>query len=288
MEEARVSKSGWAYVEDEAVLLRHLRQIVPYQKEIRADDMMFLALCTRGKAVFVVDEKTYRVGKGSLVLVRPGSMLRFKEVTARCEGIAIGFTQKFLQGAIVAYRDLLALLMEFQDNPDITLQDDEIRQITRIHQHLYEATQAPRHVFRLEMLHSFMQGMLYQVALAVSTHVQGSPGFTSRHVEIFYRFMRLVEQYARLSRSVAFYADKLYVSPKYLGTAVKSVIGKTANRWIDEYVTGEVKKMLRTSTASIRQISDEFNFPDASFFTKYFKKNAGVTPKEYRAKVQMN
>lgn len=287
MREEKISRQGWGYVEDEAVLLQNLRQIVPYQKEAQAYDMMVLALCTRGKAVFGVDDKTYRATRGSLVLIRPGSMVRFEEVTARCEGIGIGFTQKFLQGAIVAYRDLLALLMGLQDNPDISLKNEEIKNITRIHRHLYEATQAPNHVFKSEMLHSFMQGMLYQVALSVSMNVQGRPIHNSRHVELYYRFTQLVSEYARQTRGVSFYADKLYVSPKYLGQAIKSVSGKTANRWIDEYVTGEVKKMLRGSGLSIRQISDEFNFPDASFFTKYFKKNAGMTPKDYRSKHQI-
>ncbi|MCM1041194.1 MAG: helix-turn-helix domain-containing protein [Bacteroides sp.] len=281
MQNERFLEAGRGYVEDDAVVLDSLRHIVDYQVEGQSD-MVLMALCTRGRAVFVVDGKIHKAVRGSLVLLRPGSVVKFEELTARSEGIGIGFTQKFVQGAIVAYRDLWALLMGVQDNPEIRLEAGEIKDIARIHRHLYEACLMPPHAFKSEMLHSYMQGLIYQVALVVSMHVKNIPVGNSRHFELYYRFMQLVEQYCRQSRQVAFYADKLYVSPKYLGMAVKSVSGKTANRWIDEYVTGEVKKMLRNTTATIRQISDHFNFPDASFFTKYFKKNAGMSPKEYR------
>lgn len=287
MREIRISGSGRAYVEDDAVLLESLRQIVPFQKEAKAYDMMVLALCTRGKAVFVVDGKVYKADRGRLVLIRPGSVVRFEEITARCEGIGIGFTQKFLQGAIVAYRDLWALLAGVQENPDFKLRSEEIKEIIRIHGHLYEACHVADHAFKSEMLHSYMQGMIYQLALIVSTHVKNWSVRNARHFELYYKFTQLVMDCFRQSRSVAFYADKLYVSPKYLGMAVKSVSGKTANHWIDEYVTGEAKKMLRNSTVSVRQISDELNFPDASFFTKYFKRNAKTTPKAYRSRYQV-
>lgn len=63
---------------------------------------------------------------------------------------------------------------------------------------------------------------------------------------------------------------------------VREVSGKTASEWIDNFVLLEAKVLLRSTHMTIQQISDELHFPSQSFFGKYFKRLAGVSPKEYR------
>jgi AraC-like DNA-binding protein len=76
----------------------------------------------------------------------------------------------------------------------------------------------------------------------------------------------------------------LSLTPKYLSQIIKASTGKSANEWIDEYVMLEAKALLKSTTMTIQQISDELNFPSQSFFGKYFKRCEGVSPKEYREK----
>ena len=52
--------------------------------------------------------------------------------------------------------------------------------------------------------------------------------------------------------------------------------------WIDDYVTLEIKLMLKNTTKSIKEIAQELNFSSQSFLGKYFKDRVGVSPKEYR------
>ena len=63
---------------------------------------------------------------------------------------------------------------------------------------------------------------------------------------------------------------------------MKNLTGFTAVEWIERYVVLEAKVMLKASNLNIQQISDELNFPSQSFFGKYFKKNVGMSPKEFR------
>ena len=83
-------------------------------------------------------------------------------------------------------------------------------------------------------------------------------------------------------RSVAFYADKLCVTAKYLSLISKEVSGQPAGNWIDEYVILEAKTLLKSSQMSIQEIADSLNFANQSFFGKYFKHHTGISPKEYR------
>lgn len=105
----------------------------------------------------------------------------------------------------------------------------------------------------------------------------------SRRVnELFNRFMRLLDSDYTLSHNVAYYADKLSISPKYLGNIVREVSGLTPKEMIDHYVTLQIKLKLRTSDESIRQIAWQFHFSDDSFLCRYFRQRTGMSPQEYR------
>lgn len=99
---------------------------------------------------------------------------------------------------------------------------------------------------------------------------------------LFDAFFNLILQHYKDSREVRFYADKLYLTPKYLSTVVKQLTGKTALEWINDYVILEAKSLLKSTNKSIQQISEELHFPSQSFFGKYFKRLVGISPKAYR------
>ena len=83
-------------------------------------------------------------------------------------------------------------------------------------------------------------------------------------------------------RSLGFYADKLYMSPKYLSKMVKTVSGRSAHEWIDALVVGEAQNMLRYSDLPVKEIVTRLNFPNQTTFYRFFKIQTGQTPTEYR------
>jgi AraC-like DNA-binding protein len=99
---------------------------------------------------------------------------------------------------------------------------------------------------------------------------------------IFEHFLQLVSEYHTKERNMAFYAERLCLTPKYLSKLVKNVSGRSAPDWIDSFVILEAKNMLRYSDASIKEIVYNLNFPNQSVFYKFFKANTGMTPSEYR------
>lgn len=72
------------------------------------------------------------------------------------------------------------------------------------------------------------------------------------------------------------------ITTKYLSVAVKNVSGKTAGQWLDDYIILEAKSLIKTTDMTIQQISDELNFPSQSFLGKFFKREVGMSPKQYR------
>lgn len=96
------------------------------------------------------------------------------------------------------------------------------------------------------------------------------------------KFFDLVQQNFRKERFLDFYAGQLEITPKHLSRTIKALTGCTAVEWIERYVILEAKVLLRSTNLNIQQISNELNFPSQSFFGKYFKKNVGMSPKEFR------
>lgn len=101
----------------------------------------------------------------------------------------------------------------------------------------------------------------------------------------FKQFISLLNEYHQKERSVSFYAEKMKVAPKYLSTIIKKVTMRTPSDWIDNMVIVEAKNMLKYSDLNIQEIANMMNFPNQSFFGKYFKKRTGMTPSEYRDKI---
>lgn len=104
----------------------------------------------------------------------------------------------------------------------------------------------------------------------------------SRKEEIFHDFLTLLEKYYTQERSISFYAERMFLTPKYLSTIIKEVSGKHGMQWIDEYVSLEAKALLRSSNMSVKQVSDQLNFPSQSMFGRFFKKMTGYSPKQYK------
>ena len=105
----------------------------------------------------------------------------------------------------------------------------------------------------------------------------------NRQQEMMRRFLALVSKYAARERNIPFYADKLCIAPHYLSTLVKQETARTVMQWINQTAVKEIKVWLAYSDESIAQISERLLFPCPASLTKFFKRETGLTPGQYRS-----
>lgn len=101
-------------------------------------------------------------------------------------------------------------------------------------------------------------------------------------LKIFLRFMELINEYGTREHFIGFYANEIGISPNYLGNIVKTISNTTSAELINRNLIMRAKVMLKYSDKPAWEISDELNFPNPSAFSKFFKREVGMTPLSYR------
>ncbi len=128
------------------------------------------------------------------------------------------------------------------------------------------------------MLRSFLH--FYEYAGNKRSNIASEKNRQGRH--IFEQFVQLVNVHCKQQHALTFYANQLCITPRYLGVVVKEASGISAKEWIDRAVTTSAQVLLRHSSKQVVEISEEMNFPNPSFFCKFFKRITGESPQQYR------
>lgn len=134
-----------------------------------------------------------------------------------------------------------------------------------------------------------IKGLALALSHTILSMVKSYPGQNQltekdapRAQQLFDKFMTLLQAYHDKERSLQFYTEKMFLTPKYVSSMIKNYSGKAALEWINEYVILEAKMMLRYTSMSVQEIAYALNFPTQSAFGKYFKQQVCVSPKQYR------
>ncbi len=98
-------------------------------------------------------------------------------------------------------------------------------------------------------------------------------------------FQDLVEKHYKTERSMAFYASEFSLSTDAFSKKIKKQFSKSPSQLVNERVILEAKKLLHLTYKSIKEIAQELNFEDEFYFSRYFKKNVGISPSSYRKNV---
>jgi AraC-like DNA-binding protein len=175
-----------------------------------------------------------------------------------------------------------------KDHPVFHLTDSEMEELKAYFLLIKENTEKEDY-FRSDIIKRLLAAYLYKLGSILYRHrpeLQEEAAKPLKREEILFKeFIRLVSEHHRKERRVDFYAERLFLSSKHFSTVIKKVSGKTAGQWIDEYVILEAKTLLKYSAMSIQEIAYYMNFPNPSFFGKYFRHHTGMSPSEYKTQM---
>lgn len=267
-------------LDEDVVLLECAPQTDVEQQPVRIDAMIVM-LVDRGTARVGIDLTQYELRAGSMMVVQPKNLVHSFSTSPDFHGGIIALSHPALESIMPKLSELTPLLLHHRTEPVSLPEPEKFSGLQEIFMLISRKIKSQT-AFRRQKVMSLVQALMFEL-LEISSVEGDVPRMKrTRREEIMSRFIIAVSEDFRRERSVSYYADKLSITPKHLSTVVKELSGMTAGQWIENYTMMEAKVLLRTTDLSIQQIAAELNFPNQSFFGKYFKNLAGVSPSGYR------
>lgn len=256
-------------------LLRFLPADAPQRNNLKG--LVFI-LTNAGQAIVEVDGRSYTLLSGSLLTLLPSHLLH----TVSCSVDFQCFTIAFPFDAMVDFPYLLPSLIteKIERSPFLLLSTAEKELLTDEHKAIMRHYGLVNHPSYKEILRSLIFVFTAETSAIYANHPVKA---TATHrEELTEKFFRLLHDSFSTCREVTFYADQLCITPKYLARIIQQVTGHTPAYWIMDFTVREAKTLLKSTTLTVTELSERMNFPNSSFFARYFRRHTGVSPQEYR------
>lgn len=250
-------------------------------------DAFIIGVGTEGETSVSFNLHEFKLKKDSIFIFTPKNVLQVNsQQYFKADVIAI--SPDFMRRININIKNMMPLFLKFVENPALTLTPEESRSMRGMIAQIERETRGPETHFSFDIVSGLIAATIYKVGDIMyhylAEHPEGQNNSHNRAEEYFKQFTHLLGEHFREERSVGFYARQLCITPKYLTTLIKRISGKSVSEWIDSYVILEAKTLLKYSNMSVQEIAYYLNFPNQSFFGSYFKRNAGMSPSQYKAK----
>lgn len=245
-------------------------------------NMTIFGICVEGKAQVSIDSRQLELAQDCYLVTFPSQILQLHELTADFRAYFICLSADKGQQIMNRVQDVVTLFMYIRQHPCAQLDSNTMTWITNLHQMLFDEMHSADNIFSRQTTESLLIALYYKTCNVFGRQLAATPIRSSRQEDIFVQFIHELEQHYKVHREVSYYAEQMCVTPKYLSTVVKNVSGRSAGQCIDSYVIEEAKALLRTTRLSIQEVSQQLNFPNQSFFGKYFKRLTNMSPFQYR------
>lgn len=248
---------------------------------------LIIGVGTEGETSLTSNLQEFRLKKDSLFIFSPKHILQVQS-NNRFKAHLIVIAPDFLKRINIDTKRMMPLFLQFGSLPCMELTHAESQSLRSFISMVEQELKGSETDFSSEIIGGLIAATIYKVGDFLTHYLTEHPEVDSpihnRAEEYFRQFTELLGEHYKHERSVGFYARQLCITPKYLTTLIKRISGKSVSEWIDNYVILEAKTLLKYSNMSVQEIAYYLNFPNQSFFGSYFKRNAGMSPSQYKAK----
>lgn len=246
--------------------------------------------CIKGEFEVEINLKKFTIRKDSMFIYTPGNIVRVTNIDPQekesVHFVVVAISEDLMSSTRFDFSKLYNESLRLLESPCVVINENE-RELCRKYFDLIQEVSKMRMPNMRESVAALISSIFYLMGAMWTDRLtaakkNGGEEVSTRSKIVLEDFLLLVRDYHTKERSLSFYADKLYLTPKYLSKLIKSVSGKSAHEWIDSFVILEAKNLLKYSDMSIKSIVYELNFPNQTTFYRFFKTKTGMTPSEYR------
>lgn len=251
-----------------------------FMKDPYIMDGILVVLCLEGSTSLRVNFKEYLLERGKLLVAFPNSLV--EPLTVSDDVVVYSFIYADDYVSAVPIMSNYDVWYKLHDFPCIKITEEQVRLIASYFDFMYEMYCEPDKSNKQEVLKYILVALRVEIRTLYSYIEDADQTSLTRTEQITRDFFELLYQHYKEERSVSFYADKLHLTPKYLTTVIREQTNYTILEWISKSVIVTAKELLRTTDKTVLEIAYDLHFSDSSLFCRFFKRNVGVTPNQYR------
>lgn len=265
--------------------INKLEDMPPLPKSIKSPHkhkFVEIFLLLNGSMEHNIDFNQFVINKSNLFFISEGQYhLWSKTNRQNLKGFRLMFEESFIQ-TVLSHKNFLfelVFLNNVYHNPLIYLQKNN--RLVQLFDLLYQ--EYSREDFNKRAL----QANLYLLLLEIQRETQSSKlgKNNNYHLEIYQKFNGLVNLHFVENKTNMWYAKQLNISQVHLNKIVQKFTNTPIGQFIQNRRILEAKRLIATSSKTIKEIANDIGYEDVSYFTRVFKKNTKITPQEFRSEI---
>jgi AraC-like DNA-binding protein len=242
-----------------------------------------LFICEAGEMSFILNDALIEIIPFTLYAFCPENKVKSFKKSPDCIFRALFFTKDFLvknnfkSNAIEDFKFFANGTFN-----KISLKQEEIESFLQLYDLLNKKKDTEKSIYYLEIIRSLFYTFLYEAQAIYAKDFTSKESFSRRENDLYNKFTKLIKAQAIMRHNLQFYANSLFITPKYLISAIKNASGKTPGVLINETIIEEAKHYLVHSDLPVIEIADRLQFTDIATFSKFFKRYTTLSPSAYR------
>ena len=243
-------------------------------------------LVTENTGTYNLNFKEHTLKKGTLFTLRKDNIHKFYKCKAK--GILLVFTENFIvnHASAVDVSKIFLLFNEMIASPKLQLKDSELKEIMSFIGIIKDECIGAKDNFSPNIIRNLIQVIITRLMRIKSKAKNVFED--NKYLNLFLEFQALVETEGFSNKKVSYFAQRMGVTTKTLNNVTKSIVAKSAKELVNEIIIIQSKRLIINSTDSFSTISYQMGFDEPTNFFKYFKKNTGLSPKQFRQTHQNN
>ena len=243
-----------------------------------------LALFTNGKGVHKIDFNSYQISNGSMFFIQPGQVHSWQLshdidgyiVFCNQEAYNLYFSNKRIEDYI--------FYLSPSSKPELILNSDDVLHFSKFFEIMMENNVTDESK-KKDIILNLIDIIHIEIERRYFQNKNHNVHSYNHKMEQFYE---ILNRYYYCEKSPTFYADKLNITLKHLNRICKTILNSTVTEMISKRVILESKRMLVNDNKTISEIANALGYENYSYFSKVFKKNTGITPREFKIQVNNN
>lgn len=269
-----------AYTDNRIALIEDLQNLSSYGA-VRTG-IVVITLCLKGKASLYLNGDSYAMYPNDLLICHPNIIVEKSMVSVDVDFRCICLSPEYVHQLTIIDNNSWDVMKFLENTPILSLKSEEVQLFCQYYDLIRSKLTGTPCRHQKEVIDALLQAFMYEFHDSLERFIKLNPPTYSSGERLFKNFVNLLTSSYPKQRRVDFYAEQLHVTPKYLSSVCKQLCGQTPSTLIDQYVMRDVQYLLKKTDKSIKEISNELDFPNLSFFGKFVKKQTGLSPKFYR------